>query len=331
MLIDAETGSPIANLELEKSVSRIEREGNTWRNEPFETLGTITTDEAGFYFWKIDVRNQREGNVVYKLKPKNDKFEDLDLSVIHGTDWFTSNNLHSTIHFVTEGENRASQDIYSVLRQDFSEPGNDALEEREVKQLLLGKLPVFASQHRLVYDFRKQYWKPTKTITKFRNGYFNKERYLLGYEGVLEFYLDGKKVNYEEINQEFEGYLIEPAKREYDVAGTRLGVNNKLFYLTFPVYRKPPSRTLLTSQNVGWIDPKDFNLAVLENEPYMLDGFRQVYGTSSNLMPLKSEIKRVAIFKGDLARYYDRKLDKLWWVETRPVEEVMERPDFVAR
>jgi len=68
----------------------------------------------------------------------------------------------------------------------------------------------------------------------------------------------------------FKGYLTKPAKREYDVAGTRLGVNNKLFYLTFPVYRKPPPRTLLTNKNVEWI-------------------------------------------------------------ETRPVGEVMERPDFVAR
>lgn len=48
-------------------------------------------------------------------------------------------------------------------------------------------------------------------------------------------------------------------------------------------------------------------------------------------VPRKQDIKRVAIFKGDLARYYDRKLDKLWWIETRPAEEVMERPDFAAR
>ncbi len=331
MLIDAESGSPIVNLKLEKIVGKMEQVGTTWYREPIETLGTISTDENGFYFWKIDVRNQTRENVVYELKPKDEEYKHLNISVIHGREWFTSANLRYSIKFLIEGENRGLQDDYAILRRDFAEPGSDAPDESEVKQLLLKELPGFASQHRLIYDFKKRYWKPTQIITKFRNGYFDKDRSLLGYEGVLEFYLDGKKIGYEEINQEFRGYLIKPAKREYDEAGTRRGINNKLFYLTFPVYRKPPPEALLTNQNIEWIDTKDFDLALLNKEPYMLDGFRQVFGASSNLMPLKEEVKRVAIFKGDLARYYDRKLDKLWWVETRPVEEVMERPNFVAR
>jgi hypothetical protein len=68
----------------------------------------------------------------------------------------------------------------------------------------------------------------------------------------------------------------------------------------------------------------------LEKDGYFLDGFRQVYGIGSNLKPLKSEIKRVFLFKGNLARYYDPNLDKIWWIETRPEQEIYQRPALAS-
>ena len=34
------------------------------------------------------------------------------------------------------------------------------------------------------------------------------------------------------------------------------------------------------------------------------------------------------LFKGDLAKYYDKNLSQVWWIETRPKEDVFERPAF---
>ncbi|GHB78203.1 M56 family metallopeptidase [Persicitalea jodogahamensis] len=331
ILMDAETGEPIANLALEKTVSKIVKKGINWSSVPIKTLETISTDEDGFYFWKIDVRDQPDGDYVYELKPIGEKYRDISPSVHHSNRRYSYANPNFNIQFVNENGKSGHQDFYRVWNEIEPRGGRVQMESKDAKDLLLKKLPEFVARNRLIVDFKKEYWKPLKIITKFRNGYFNKDRHLLGYEGGLEFYLDGDKVDYEEINREFRGYLIEPAKREYDEAGIRSGIYNKLFYLTFPVFRKPPDQVLLTDQNVEWVQPEDFDLAILEKEPYMLDGFRQTYGTSSNLMPLKSEIKRIAVFKGKLARYYDRKLDKLWWIETRPADEVMERPAFVSR
>ncbi len=329
ILMDAESGKPIANLPLEKSVKQIVRENSSLREVLIEKLETITTDKDGFYFWKIDVRDQPEGDYFYALKPIGGKYEDLNLSVHHSDSWYLSDNLHFNVRFVKENGRSGLQDNYSV--RNGIEPGSSSvpMESNEVKNLLLNKLPEFVAQNKLIVDFKKQYWKPVKIITKFRNGYFNKDRILLGYEGVLEFFLDGKRVGYEDINKEFEGYLIEPASRVSE--NYQFSINKKLFYLTFPLFRDAPPAALTSAHTVEWISPDAFDLAKLEKEPYILDGFRQVFGTGSNLMPLKSEIKRVAIFKGDLARYYDRKIDKLWWIETRPPAEVMERPDFAGR
>ncbi|WP_373512668.1 M56 family metallopeptidase, partial [Persicitalea sp.] len=329
ILMDAETGKPIANLPLEKSVTRVIRDGTHFRSIPVATLETISTDENGFYFWKIDVRNQPEDTYYYSLKTTNNKFKDLNLSVHNNNGWYLSANRHFTVRFIDEAGRSGLQGYYSV--RDGIEPAGESrqIESEEAKQMLMNELPEFIAQNKLIVDFKNQYWKPKKTITKFRNGYFDKDHILLGYEDTLQFYLDGKKVGYGEINEEFEGYLIKPASREGDTY--QFGTNKKLFYLTFPLFRDAPPAELATNNNVKWIRPDDFDLAVLENEPYILDGFRQVFGTGSNLMPLKSEIKRIAIFKGKLARYYDRKLDKLWWIETRPAGEVMERPEFATR
>ncbi len=74
-----------------------------------------------------------------------------------------------------------------------------------------------------------------------------------------------------------------------------------------------------------------FHPTILYSQPYMLDGFRQVPGTSSNLMPMEEDIVRIAILENKLARYYAPKLDKLWWIETRPPAEVQGRPEFAHR
>ena len=78
-------------------------------------------------------------------------------------------------------------------------------------------------------------------------------------------------------------------------------------------------------------DAQSFDPARLNDEPYLLDGFRQVYGASSNLIPQKQDVKRVMLLKGALAKYYDPSLNEIWWIETRPVNEVFERPDFASK
>ena len=331
ILMDGETNEPIAHLPLEKTISRIDDENGRIKIELVDVQETITTDEDGFYFWKIDVREQTGDKLLCSLKPKDLKFKDLNLMEIHDKLRPTkSENIIFNVKFLTDGRIRGLQETFWVKREGLPKNADEALEKNGIKDLLLQKLPEFSTEHRLIADFRKQYGKPTQTITKFRNGYFNDKGYLVGYEGETEFYLDGEKADYQKINEEFATKPAVLVQNQFGLA-THRGLDKKIAYCSFPVFKSPPPKSLLTVQNVQWVDAADFELATLRKEPYMLDGFRQVFGASSNLMPLKGDVKRVAVFKGDLARYYDRKLDKLWWVETRPVEEVMERPDFVAR
>lgn len=331
ILMDGETNEPIANLPLEKTISRIDDENGRIQIELVDVMETITTDEDGFYFWKIGVREQTGDKFVYSLKPKDLKFKDLYLSENHNKNRVTKSwNLSFDVRFLTDGRLKGLQDVFWVRSEEFPKKTDKALERNEIKNLLLQKLPEFSTEHWLIADFRKQYGKPTQTITKFRNGFFNDKGLLVGYEGETELYLDGEKADYQKINEEFATKPAVLIQNQFGLA-THRGLDKKIAYFTFPVFKSPPPKSLLTNQNVQWVNAANFDLTTLRKEPYMLDGFRQVFGASSNLMPLKEEVKRVAIFKGDLARYYDRKLDKLWWIETRPVEEVMERPDFVVR
>ncbi len=337
ILMDGETDRPIANLALKKTISQVIREDGKWHhNELVDVQETITTDKDGFYFWKIDVRDQPEGDFVYRLVAKDAKYKDLFLHVNHGKSLYSISSPFFDVKFLTDGHVRGMQSIFHVMSAKFPASIDDASEGNEVKKLLMQKLPEFSNEYRLIADFKKQYEKPAETITKFRNGYFDKERLLVGYEDETDFYLDGEKVEYQKINQEFSTKPIALLQHHFGKGALRgfntiRGIGKTIVYLSFPVYKSPPPASLLTDKNVEWIDTAGLDLTTLRREPYMLDGFRQVAGAGSNLTPRKEDIRRIAIFKGDLARYYDRKLDKLWWIETRPVEEVMERPNFAAR
>jgi hypothetical protein len=102
-----------------------------------------------------------------------------------------------------------------------------------------------------------------------------------------------------------------------------------MYYYTFPTHKDAPP-AYLSKNNFEVVDANQFDTTAFEKDAYFLDGFRQTYGIGSNLKPLKSEIKRVFLFKGKLARYYDQKLDKIWWIETRPEPEIYQRPALAS-
>jgi hypothetical protein len=95
------------------------------------------------------------------------------------------------------------------------------------------------------------------------------------------------------------------------------------------LHKTAPPPALVTG-NVKSMDVGAFDLTTLENEPYFLDGFRQVYGVGRNMMPMKNEVLKVELFTGNLARYYDPTRDKIGWIETRPEPEVFKRPDLAS-
>lgn len=330
IIFDGNTGQPLANLNLEGSMSPVMIIKGEERPQP-EILGTITTDADGFYYWKVDIRNQEKDYVNYHLQPTDKRYEEISIG---GTfDSRRSNAFYTNFKVLFYTENlmdRLKRDYYVVLPPDYSEKVPTDLEPGSVKQFIQSKLPEFTAEHTLKIDFKKAYWKPRDVITKFREGYFNKDRELIGYVGMTEFYLDGKKVPYEEINREFIQKRITVMQKDFSLASFR-GLEGKIFYQTFRNFEDAPPAELVNGSTVEWVAVTNFDVAILENEPYMLDGFRQVPGTSSNLMPLKEEIVRVAILKNKLARYFAPKLDKLWWIETRPPAEVQGRPEFAGR
>jgi len=155
---------------------------------------------------------------------------------------------------------------------------------------------------------------------------------MIGYVSQMEFYLDGKKVGFEKINEVFSKIPVQvknirtEGESKYHSPFSAEKIRH--YYFTFPYSMAPPAKTLLSSNNIEWKSINDFDLSKLENEAYFLDGFRQANGMGSNMKPDKQDIRTVALFKGDLAKYYDKQADKVWWIETRPAEQVFERPMF---
>ena len=329
ILIDGATGQPLAHLTLEKAVTPVFFEKGKEPPKP-EIMGTLTTDADGFYFWKIDVRKQEKELVNYHLRSTDQRHQGISLGITTSRRASMKTEFH--VIFYTENlMDRLRLDYYRVFLPPYPVGIPVDYEPATVKQLLRANLPEYTAEHTLKIDFKKAYWKPRDVITKFREGYFDKERELIGYEGTTEFYLDGKPATYEEINDEFRQRPIALSLGENTNLLGRVKNPKKIFYQTFRNFQEVPPAELVTDQNVEWVAVTNFDLATLETEPYMLDGFRQVPGTSSNMRPLKEEIVRIAILKNRLARYYAPKLDKLWWIETRPPAEVQGRPEFARR
>ncbi|SEJ00017.1 Signal transducer regulating beta-lactamase production, contains metallopeptidase domain [Dyadobacter sp. SG02] len=316
LLLD-ETGKPIAGLPLEVKHDDI-------------YIKTIKTDKDGFYFAELPVKPEKGITHRYSIG-----FEDPE----HFLSFHTGEEYHGGFDF---GESfmyyfirkRAIPELlnhsYSIDSKSFYDRYDPSETREELKAYLFANL----APHQKEMDLRVSYinthrWSKD-VITLYKGGYFDRKKQLVGYEGELTLFLDGKRATPREINEAFKNY---PYFLNESQEKRNWGPGNfctEITYLTFPIYRDAPPAALIKG-NVQMIDAKSFDPARLKNEPYLLDGFRQVYGASSNLIPEKQEVKRVMLLKGQLARYYDPSLREIWWIETRPVNEVFERPDFAAK
>jgi len=312
IVLDGQTGLPVVGLPLKVSI-----------NDTF--YKTILTDQYGFYFEKI---NSEDTISWYGLDYDNGIYKRFGQS--------RSASFNSS-QVVFVAKNEASELQSGVFWEDDFKFIRGSI--GNVKENTLQFLQEKAKENAPVYDLLMAYraghhW-ANKEITKFQDGYFDRERNLIGYVNDLKFYLDGKESTYQEINDTFEYSRVVTLNVE------RLPVNgwstltsklaSKMYFYTFPTSKVAPPAASVAKDNMLTVDIENFDLSVLEKDAYMLDGFRQVKGIGSNLRPFKEDIKRIFLFKGNLARYYDGKLEKLWWIETRPVEEVNERPDLAIK
>ncbi|MCE7060602.1 M56 family metallopeptidase [Dyadobacter sp. CY343] len=325
LLLEQKTGKPLANVPLNISFED-------------EIVKTIRTDADGYYYESLPVRKP-----TGKIDHKKHIYPSYNYSLSYDGDDYnpfirTETPVFDSLFFggfgVTFQKPNAKDalgktDMYGVDKREFfiNYEGSDNDEKAAVKEYLLTHLPPLLAEHKLKMDFLAQVRFPKNVINKFKNGYFDRKKELMGYEGETKLLLDGKPATHQEINDAFANYPYELSEDKVRKNWARLGVCKEISYLTFDLYKSPPPAAIL-SGNVEWVDISEFDLAKLTETPYFLDGFRQTSAAGSNLMPAKKDILRVALFKGRLARYYDPKCEKIWWVETRPENEVFERPDL---
>lgn len=312
-----ETGDPIVGLPLEVKHDDV-------------YIKTIKTDKDGFYFTELPVKPEKGITHRYSLE-----FDDPD----HYMSFYTAEEYHGGFNF---GERFAFDFIsrrtipellnhsYSVDSKTFYDRYDPSNIREELKAYLFVNLAPHQKEMALRVDYINTHRWSKDVITLYKGGYFDRKKRLVGYEGDLNLFLDGKKATPREINEAFKNY---PYVLNENQEKRNLGPGNfstEITYLTFPLHRDAPPAALVKG-NVEVKDAQSFDPARLKNEPYLLDGFRQVYGASSNLIPEKQEVKRVMLLTGQLAKYYDPSLSEIWWIETRPVNEVFERPDFASK
>ncbi len=325
MVIDGATGKGIAN----QTIDLVKGQFGSINQKDILII-TLKTDKDGFYFYEDKEERKHEEFIQYKLIPKGEKYKQF----LSGGNSFTFEQkfLNGIFGIVFTGERGTKVEVqsYGVSIADVSPDIRPADLKKEFERELVD----IKNDYNLGAGFRNKYpyLVPENLITKFGNAYFDQKKEMIGYETQLEFYLDGKKVPYEKINEVFSKVPIEV--KNIQMEGKSKYPNNfsaeniRHYSFTFPYSMAPPSKTLLTKNNIEWTNVSTFDLTKLENEAFFLDGFRQENGMGSNMKPAKRDIKRIALFKGDLAKYYDKKLNKVWWIETRPQEEVFERPAF---
>lgn len=316
LLLD-ETGKPIAGLSLEIKHDDI-------------YIKTIRTDEDGFYFAELPVKPEKGVSHTYNIAYEDPEHY-LSFSAgetYHGGFNFGERFEYNFIRKRTIPELR--NHYYSIDSKSFYDKYNPSNTRKELKAYLLENVAPHQKEMNLRVDYIKTHKWSKDVITLYKGGYFDRKKQLIGYEGNMTLLLDGKKATPREINEAFKNYPYILNESQEKRNWGRYNLCTEISYLTFPLYRDAPPAALLKG-NVQIKDAKSFDLARLKNEPYLLDGFRQVYGASSNLMPEKRDVKRVMLLKGKLAKYYDPAQDEIWWIETRPVNEVFGRPDFASR
>lgn len=315
-LLDAETGNPIPDMRI-----KIAHDGAYFK--------TIKTDKDGFYFAELPV------------KPETGIIHEYDYEVTYNDGWagfVGSETYHGDFEF---GEifnyyflNRGGpSDLrfqrYGISSTPFYDQYNPQHTRSELKAYLLENVKPHQEEMALRVDYIKTHHWSKNVITLYKGGYFDRKKQLVGYEGETKLFLNGKTATPAQINEAFKNY---PYMLNGDQEKKNCGwdICTEITYLTFPLYRDAPPAALVKG-NVQVKDAQSFDPARLKDEPYLLDGFRQIYGASSNLIPEKRDVKRVMLLKGRLAKYYDPALDQIWWIETRPVNEVFERPAFASK
>ena len=335
LVLEKETGKPISNLPLELRLG------------DHNTMKTISTDSDGFYYYKFDISKYPIDSVLYYKVLYKDGNEDMELAgsttifingkVIgkpFGLKKTPGSDINGGEHFSISFLIRVKGQLlfagqFGIDQEDFFKSNKSADVTGALKSFLQDESKEPLKEQNLIANFKKEYKRPNQVITKFENGFFDQERNLVGYEGKLQFYLNGKEATYDEVNRVRKDGPVKLLSSERILS--TITQNTKMFYYTYPTNKEAPPASYLKKDNVEWIDVASFDISKLDSEPFFLDGFRQVFGVGSNIKPLKKEIKRVAVFKGKLARYYDKKLDRLWWIETRPVDEVYGRPALAKK
>lgn len=316
LLLD-ETGKPIAGLPLEIKHDDV-------------YIKTIRTDRDGFYFAELPAKPEKGVSHTYQIG-----YEDPEhyLSFSAGETYHGGFNFGERFdyHFIRDRTiPELRNHYYSIDSKSFYDKYNPSNTREELKAYLLENVAPHQKEMALRVDYIKTHKWSKDVITLYKGGYFDRKKQLIGYEGDMTLFLDGKKATPGEINEAFKNYPYILNESQEKRNWGRYNLCTEITYLTFPLYRDAPPAALVKG-NVEIKDVRSFDPARLQDEPYLLDGFRQVYGASSNLMPAKQDIKKVILLKGQLAKYYDPAANEIWWIETRPVNEVFERPAFASK
>jgi len=321
LLVDGETGKRVPNMPLKLEIS----------SEDKLLKKIIKSDGDGFYYYELDTQKFQDSVVYYGLSGQGE-YEKFAMGSSLKKD--APGDGEFLVSFLTRDEEigtltfkRHTSFPYYIAKKDFFSSARITDIRKDIKRYLNDKESEFRTEYDLKVAFAEQYPEPKEIITKFKNAYFDKNRKLVGYEGVVKFYLDDEVVEYTAINEAFKG------KEPYDVFGfnqnsrTFEQTQSEMLYYTYTLIGKAPSTDLLVS-NYEYLDIDVFDLKRLDKEPYFVNGFRTAKKIGFGTEPVRGEIKNIILLKGDLARYYDNKLTEILWVETWPVENIKGRPAF---
>ena len=327
ILRDSESGEPLRGYKMDILFNTVDFKVDSglfkFDKTEQETIASVRTDDDGFYYWQDTVASRIDiPNSQYAFDLRDSEYE------YGGNVWRQneSNNwlLFSEVTYLAKKSLKAG--FYDWYNEDITGLVNTPVSRDEIKTNLMKNSVAFEQEHELKINFRKAYKNPSQIVTKFQTGYFDQKRDLIGYVGEMQFYIDGQEVTYDKVNYNFR--FRQPNLTNSNRVEIQERYATKIYYYTSDTNRDAPPTSIVKSKNVEWIDVSKFDMSLLEKESYYLDGFWQVNGVGSNMKPERGEIKRIALLKGKLARYYNKNFEKLWWIETRPADEVVGRPDF---
>lgn len=290
---------------------------------------TLKTDENGYYYYADNLSQYNGKQASYEIRHDDPRFY-RGSGGTSATDSATDGLFHVITLASKKVKSRTIAYDFSITAAELAEVGDvaDYIHKRTMREAD-DRVVRIKEMQKLTDEFVKQFPVRTEWYTDYKGNLFGKSGKWMGTTSEIKFYLMDEPVDYKKINEYF--------KNEKDLDSKHTGGSWKdgqgwtSIVFETDEYNKPtPPASLMTKANGRKLSIEEFIYIPLQGSAVYVNGKRKstrgmlgwMVGKpgqrQKNYFTInKANIANVYHFTNDLAKYYDPKVDDVYWIELR--------------